>query len=124
MIQAEVGEKIASEAKKKSYLWWLLNRWYEIKYLKTIWPKSFSPPPKVKSCLISIKKKEKEGVDFWILGTFLDQTSKYSRKTLGKIEKMELKKWIRKFQIPEELKKKRLEELEWNDLATIFKKYA
>jgi len=34
MVQDEVGQKLRSDAKKKSYLRWLLNYAYEVKYLK------------------------------------------------------------------------------------------
>jgi hypothetical protein len=34
MVQDEVGQKIKHDAKKKSYLWWLLNFAYDVTYLK------------------------------------------------------------------------------------------
>ncbi len=91
MIQAEVGEKITFEAKKKSYLYRLLNYGYKVEYLKTVAPKSFTPPPKVYSCLISLKKKEKTEIpqiSFTILKDFLDLIAVYPRKTLGAITKL------------------------------------
>ncbi len=60
MIQKEVGDKIKTDAKKKSYLRWLLNYRYEVEYLFTVAPESFSPPPKVKSAVVSLKAKSLE----------------------------------------------------------------
>lgn len=59
MVQDEVGQKIKSDAGKKSYLWWLVNRAYRVEYVKMIPAKCFSPAPKVKSCLLKFIKKEK-----------------------------------------------------------------
>jgi 16S rRNA A1518/A1519 N6-dimethyltransferase RsmA/KsgA/DIM1 with predicted DNA glycosylase/AP lyase activity len=51
--------------------------------LKVIKPKSFSPSPKVDSCLISIiKKKSKTDLDFANMMEFLEVYAKFSRKTL------------------------------------------
>jgi 16S rRNA A1518/A1519 N6-dimethyltransferase RsmA/KsgA/DIM1 with predicted DNA glycosylase/AP lyase activity len=55
MIQKEVGEKIKSDAGKKSMLWFLLNFNYDVKYLRTVPAKDFTPPPKVDSCLVSFE---------------------------------------------------------------------
>jgi 16S rRNA A1518/A1519 N6-dimethyltransferase RsmA/KsgA/DIM1 with predicted DNA glycosylase/AP lyase activity len=52
MIQKEVGEKIKTNASKKSMLWFLLNFNYKITYLRTVPAKDFSPLPKVDSCLV------------------------------------------------------------------------
>lgn len=130
MIQKEVGEKIASDAKKKSYLYWLLNYAYEVDYLKTVPPKAFTPPPKVYSCLISLKKKQKAElpqISFSDLITFLDLVAPYPRKTLGAIMTL-LKKqhvhdttllaWMQSLQC-EELAKKRLEELNREELSSL-----
>ncbi|MFA5747884.1 MAG: rRNA adenine dimethyltransferase family protein [Candidatus Absconditabacterales bacterium] len=119
MIQKEVGEKIKSDANKKSFLRRLLNYGYEINILKVIKPKSFSPSPKVDSCLISIiKKKSKTDLDFANMMEFLEVYAKFSRKTLGKIQKIAEKQKLNKFTIPEILKSKRLEELSLNDLTS------
>lgn len=126
MIQDEVWEKIISCAEKKSYLWWLLNWWYDVKYLKMVPPKCFSPAPKVKSCLVKFTKKENpEKVDFQDLEHFLDLFAPYSRKTLGRIEKLCQKQGtIWWFVIPEELKSMRLEELSRDQLSLIIWKCA
>lgn len=143
MLQDEVWQKIKSDAKKKSFLRWLLNYWYEVKYLKMVPAKAFSPAPKVKSCLVELRiKNEKLRIERDKLIVFLDLYSGFSRKTLGAIQKIldkhfaiKIDKYWSKlrdknwwtlmnidkdnFRIPENLKKKRLEELNWKDLEGI-----
>lgn len=124
MIQEEVGLKIMSSAEKKSYLWWLVNWGYEVRYLKMVPPKAFSPAPKVKSCLVLFLKKDcPEAVDLEDLISFLELFAPYSRKTLGRIAKLQQKHcWNQLFILPEHLQSKRLEELEWTDIAMILQK--
>lgn len=120
MVQDEVWEKLRFDANKKSYLYWILNYAYEVRYLKTVPAKAFSPAPKVKSCLIwLIKKEDIPNIPFDKLIRFLDLFSPYSRKTLSKISKMLSKKWVG-FVIPENLSNKRLEELNWTQIEEIF----
>lgn len=120
MIQDEVGEKIMTPAVKKSYLWRLLNRGYEVRHLKMVPPKCFSPPPKVKSCLVQFIRKEKPvEIDFQLLVDFLNVFAPYSRKTLGRIDKLAQKQGNQLRKIPEELREKRLEELSREDIKTI-----
>jgi len=122
MVQEEVGEKIRFDAKKKSYLYWLLNYGYHVEYLKTVPVKAFNPPPKVKSCVIGLKRKDEiPAIEFERLVSFLDAFAPYSRKTLGKISKMLEKRGV-SFAIPEEFQSKRLEELDWGELEEIVKK--
>ncbi len=120
MMQHEVGEKIKTDAKKKSYLWWVLNYAYHITYCKTVPAKAFSPAPKVKSCLIQCTPKlEIPDLDFEKLLQFLDDYSPFSRKTLWAIQKLHEKKAHTTFIIPEFLKKRRLESLSWWELCCI-----
>ncbi len=122
MVQDEVGQKIRSDAGKKSYLWWLVNSGYWLEYVKIVSAKCFSLAPKVKSCLLRFTKKEKpESVDASALETFLNDFSPYSRKTLWKIAKMREKKGKADYQIPLELQGKRLEALSWGDLEKILR---
>lgn len=117
MVQKEVADKLCSDAQKKSYLWWILNFAYDVSYLKTVPAKAFSPAPKVSSALIKLKiKNEKLTISFEKLLEFLDNFSPYSRKTLGAISTMIKKKKNKSWHIPEDLKKKRLEELWWKDI--------
>jgi len=120
MIQDEVWQKIQTTATKKSYLWWLVNYAYDVIYHKTVWAKSFNPPPKVKSCLVEFKKKQShECVDFNRLVEFLDLYSPFSRKTLWAINKILSKHGKTVFNIPEGLLWKRLEELDYQALLWI-----
>lgn len=120
MVQDEVWERISSSANKKSYLRRILNFAYEVKYLKQIWAKSFSPPPKVKSCLIALTPKSSlPDIDFWDFVQFLDIYSPFSRKTLNAIQKISIKQDKKYYNIPENLSKKRLEELNFSDISQI-----
>lgn len=120
MIQDEVWQKIQTETKKKSFLWRLTNYAYNIYYRKTVPAKAFKPSPKVKSCLVEFQKKpETIGLDFDKLFEFLDLYSQFSRKTLWAINKILSKQNKKTFQIPEELKSKRLEELSWKNIQNI-----
>jgi 16S rRNA (adenine1518-N6/adenine1519-N6)-dimethyltransferase len=89
MMQKEVWDKIHDDAKKKSYLWWLLHHSYDVIYTKTVAAKSFRPAPKVQSCLIRIvPKRQVWQIAFERLLAFLDIFAPYSRKTMWKIAKM------------------------------------
>lgn len=120
MLQKEVADKLSSDAKKKSYLRWILHFAYQVKYLKTVPAKAFSPAPKVQSAIIEIRKKEEvEKVSFEELLEFLDDFAPYSRKTLGAIAKMLAKKKTLSREIPAELTGKRLEELQREEVSKI-----
>lgn len=58
MIQREVAQRIASAPGSKEYgiLSVLLQAWYDIEYLFTVEPGSFTPPPKVRSAVIRIRR--------------------------------------------------------------------
>jgi 16S rRNA (adenine1518-N6/adenine1519-N6)-dimethyltransferase len=68
MLQKEVGKRIASGPGNKDYgiLSVLLQAFYDIKYEFSIGPEVFNPPPKVDSCVISLKYNhdKKLPVDF------------------------------------------------------------
>ena len=111
MVQDEVAQKIKIDAKKKSYLRWLLNFFYEVHYLKWVPAKCFKPVPKVKSALIQIIPKSEQLIierDRFV--DFLELFAPFSRKTLGAIQTMLKKKSVSFFIIPKSLQKKRLEE--------------
>ena len=123
MVQDEVGLKLKIDAKKKSYLRRLLNYSCEVTYLKWVPAKCFKPVPKVKSCLIQLTiKPELPNIPFEKVVEFLELFASFSRKTLWAIRTMINKKSECMFNIPENLKKKRLEELTWDDLTTILSK--
>lgn len=83
MVQKEVADKIRTDADKKSFLWRLLNYQYDVKYLKTVPAKAFSPAPKVQSAIFSlIEKSIKPQFPYEKMIYILDKISKYKRKTL------------------------------------------
>lgn len=89
MIQKEVADKIKHDAEKKSFLWWLLNYHFEVKYLKTVPAKAFSPAPKVQSSIISLRrKKDTPGCHYGQMKALLERISMYKRKMLAKSWKM------------------------------------
>lgn len=126
MLQDEVGQKLRFDAKKKSYLWRLINYTYQVIYLKWVPAKCFKPIPKVKSCLVELIPhnefpitNSKGTLEWNNLIDFLHLFAPFSRKTLGAIHTMVNKKSDSPFVIPDHLKKKRLEELSWEDLSII-----
>lgn len=120
MVQDEVAQRLASDVRRKSYLWRLLNYAYHVKYLKWVPAKCFKPAPKVKSALIQLTANNLQlRVKLDAVIRFLDLYSAFTRKTLGAISTMLSKKWTNIFVIPEKLRKKRLEELSWKDMEEI-----
>lgn len=121
LIQKEVAEKIRTDAKKRSYLRWILNNAYTIEYMFTVPPESFDPPPKVDSAVVLFgRKQEKEFT--WALYerllAVLDILSQYKRKTLAKIWKMRADD-LKAYTLPAVLWSKRLEELGWEEMKRI-----
>lgn len=116
MMQKEVGEKIRTDAGKKSYLRRLLNHSYDVTYAKTIPAKAFRPAPKVSSCLIALTPKQTpRPIPFDTLVSFLDVFAPFSRKTLGKIAKMTGTSFV----VPTDIASKRLEDVTIQDLQRI-----
>ena len=64
MLQKEVAERLASGPGNKSYgiLSVLLQAWYDIEYLFTVGEHEFSPPPKVKSAVIRLKRNGRQAL--------------------------------------------------------------
>jgi 16S rRNA (adenine1518-N6/adenine1519-N6)-dimethyltransferase len=60
MFQKEVGERIASPPGNRDYgiPSVLLQAWYDVELLFTLNENDFSPPPKVKSCVLRFERKE------------------------------------------------------------------
>ncbi len=121
LIQKEVGEKIKTITKQKSYLRRLLNYWYTIEYCFIVSATAFDPPPKVQSAVVKLTKKEKENIDFDRMIQFLEIVSQYTRKTLRKIRKMR-EEDLQWFILPKELEGKRLQELNRENMSEILKK--
>ncbi len=61
MIQKEVGERLAAQPGNKSYgiLSILIQVWYDVEYLFTVPETVFSPPPKVKSAVVLMKRNSR-----------------------------------------------------------------
>lgn len=58
MIQKEVGERLAAQPGSKAYgiLSIFIQLWYDVEYLFTVHENVFSPPPKVKSAVVLMKR--------------------------------------------------------------------
>ncbi len=86
MFQKEVAERIASKPGNKTYgiLSVLVQAWYDIKYLFTVNPGVFNPPPKVKSAVIRItrNKETKLGCDEKLFTEVVKAGFNQRRKTL------------------------------------------
>lgn len=61
MIQKEVGERLAAKPGSKAYgiLSILVQLWYDVEYLFTVHENVFSPPPKVKSAVVLMKRNSR-----------------------------------------------------------------
>lgn len=90
MLQKEVAQRIASPAGNKDYgiLSVLLQAFYRIEYLFTVPPGMFSPPPKVQSGVIRLKRNDKKQLDcdeklfFTVVKTAFNQRRKMLRNAL------------------------------------------
>lgn len=65
MVQKEVADRLASPPGNKAYgiLSVLLQAWYDIEYLFTVEPGSFTPPPKVRSAVIRLRRNDRQALD-------------------------------------------------------------
>ena len=65
MIQKEVGERLAAKPGSKSYgiLGILIQVWYDVEYLFTVNENVFSPPPKVKSAVVLMRRNSRTCMD-------------------------------------------------------------
>lgn len=90
MFQKEVAERVASEKGNKTYgiLSVLLQAYYNIEYLFTVHENVFNPPPKVKSGVIRLIRKENYSLDcneklfFRVVKTAFNQRRKTLRNAL------------------------------------------
>jgi 16S rRNA (adenine1518-N6/adenine1519-N6)-dimethyltransferase len=111
MFQKEVAERIASQPGTKAYgiLSVLLQTYYNVEYLFTVHEHVFSPPPKVKSAVIRVKRNNRETLPcdeklfFRIVKTSFNQR----RKTLSN----SLKTILLNLKTQNEIFKKRPEQL-------------
>jgi 16S rRNA (adenine1518-N6/adenine1519-N6)-dimethyltransferase len=65
MIQKEVGERLAAAPGSKAYgiLSILIQIWYDVEYLFTVSETVFSPPPKVKSAVVRMRRNNREKLE-------------------------------------------------------------
>jgi len=122
LVQKEVAEKLATNAKKKSYLRRLVNCNYQIDYCFTVGATFFTPPPKVNSAVIKLERISPKltAEKFTKLLLLLDILSPYKRKTLGKIFKMEQQKLqALDVSFDEKLLPKRLEEVTREEIKMV-----
>ena len=93
MFQKEVAQRIAAPHGNKEYgiLSVLLQAYYDVEYLFTVGEKVFTPPPKVKSAVIRLKRNKREGADFdhdlfmQIVKTAFNQRRKTLHNALGRM---------------------------------------
>lgn len=101
MVQKEVAERIASPPGSKVYgiLSVLLQAYYDIEYLFTVEPHVFSPPPKVRSGVIRLKRNDIQSLacDEVLFKQVVKAGFQQRRKTLRNALKV--------MQLPEELVK-------------------
>jgi 16S rRNA (adenine1518-N6/adenine1519-N6)-dimethyltransferase len=90
MIQKEVAERIAAKHGNKTYgiMSVLLQAYYQIEYLFTVHENCFSPPPKVKSAVIRLRRNNTAELNcnpelfFKIVKTTFNQRRKMIRNSL------------------------------------------
>ena len=65
MIQKEVGERLAAKPSTKAYgiLSIFIQLWYDVEYLFTVDENVFSPPPKVKSAVVLMKRNTRTNLE-------------------------------------------------------------
>lgn len=122
MFQREVAKRIAEKPGSKEYgiLSVLLQAYYDIEYLFTVNEGVFSPPPKVKSGVIRLKRNQKkqltcnEELFFKVVKTAFNQR----RKTLRNA----LRNMLNEEQLSLEILNKRAEQLSVRDFEELTKK--
>ena len=86
MIQKEVAERIAEGPGSKTYgiLSVLLQAWYDIDYVMSVGSGAFSPPPKVQSAVIRLRRNGRTelGCDERLFKTVVKTAFNQRRKTL------------------------------------------
>lgn len=86
MLQKEVAERLCAKPGSKTYgiLSVLLQAWYDLEYLFTVNENVFSPPPKVKSAVIRLKRNNTKelGCDETLFKQVVKMAFNQRRKTL------------------------------------------
>ncbi|NSW45662.1 MAG: ribosomal RNA small subunit methyltransferase A [Bacteroidales bacterium] len=121
MIQKEVAQRIATSEGSKTYgiLSVLLQAFYDIKYHFTVNENVFTPPPKVKSAVIELKRNNVNNIDcseelfFKVVKTAFNQRRKMLSNSLSSI--------ISKEDIPTQYGNKRPEQMSVKDFIDLTK---
>ena len=120
MFQKEVAERIASKPGNKSYgiLSVLMQAYYDIEYLFTVDEHVFTPPPKIKSGVIRLRRNKnvRLGCDETLFKTVVKTAFNQRRKTLRNA----LKPITSKTDLP--FLSKRAEELSYPDFVELTNK--
>jgi len=119
MFQKEVAERICSKKGNRTYgiLSVLVQAFFSVEYLKTVNPESFTPPPKVKSAVIRITRKENQEINcneadyFRVVKKAFNQRRKKLRNALSEFQF--------KPDVPPEIFQKRAEELGVEDFVLL-----
>lgn len=86
MVQKEVADRISSAPGNKAFgiLSVLLQAWYDIEYLFTVEPWAFTPPPKVRSAVIRLRRNGRVslGCDETLFKSVVKTTFNQRRKTI------------------------------------------
>ena len=86
MLQKEVAERICCSPGSKTYgiLSVLLQAWYDCEYLFNVEPGAFTPPPKVRSGVLRLKRNDRQslGCDERLFKTVVKTSFGQRRKTL------------------------------------------
>jgi 16S rRNA (adenine1518-N6/adenine1519-N6)-dimethyltransferase len=123
MLQKEVAERIAQPPGSKQYgiLSVLLQTFYDVKYLFTVNETVFNPPPKVKSGVIRLLRKENFTLDcdeqmfFKVVKTAFNQRRKTLRNSLKSLMSSKMTDALE----TAELLQKRPEQLSYQQFITI-----
>ena len=119
MLQKEVAERIASPPGTKNYgkLSVLLQAFYDIRILFPVSPHAFTPPPKVRSAVIRLKRNniDKLSCDEDLFFRVVKESFNQRRKILGN----SLKPFLLNLDVKDERFRKRPEQLDVKDFVEI-----
>jgi 16S rRNA (adenine1518-N6/adenine1519-N6)-dimethyltransferase len=119
MVQKEVADRLASKPGTKAYgiLSVLLQAYYDIEILFRVGPSSFTPPPKVNSSVICLRRNKTEELDCdeKLFSTIVKQSFNQRRKII----RNSLKSFLLNLDVEDERFQKRPEQLSVNDFVEL-----
>ncbi|GAB6077369.1 16S rRNA (adenine(1518)-N(6)/adenine(1519)-N(6)) -dimethyltransferase RsmA [Hydrogenobaculum acidophilum] len=114
MLQKEVGERLISNSKDKSWLWAYVNTYFEVSYAFSVPGRFFNPVPKVVSGVVVFDKKPKTPrLDKEDYKVFLKKIFANKRKMLKQ-----------KLDVDEKYAKKRVDELSIEEILDIYSTFS